>query len=347
MPVEGVRYIYKCAPPAKLTKLSCPIMRSSTMFAIALGLSALARSEDLDGMFHGGIDQPGIEYSKRPARDQVAQLNRRIQEGKVQLQFEQASGYLQSVLRTLHVPVESQLLVFSKTSIQRPLINPRNPRTIYFNDSVTVGWVRGSKSMELAAQDPQQGVIFYTLSQDRVDQPQFTRRDECLQCHDSFMTLGVPGVAVRSVFPAPDGMPMRQFDDYTPDHRSPMEHRWGGWYVTGQHGAMRHMGNAVVTNSGQPKSMVTAATLNVESLNGKFDPQGYLSSHSDIVALLVFEHQMHMMNLFTRVGWEVRVASYAGRKRLLRDTAKELVDYLLFIDEPPLAAKNSRRLGLC
>ncbi len=48
-----------------------------------------------------------------------------------------------------------------------------------------------------------------------------------------------------------------------------------------------------------------------------------------------------MMNLFTRVGWEIRVASYGGRKldvRLLRDTTKELVDYMLFIDEQPLAA---------
>jgi len=322
--------------------MSLSAMRGPTLFAIALSLSAVIAWGDLEGMFPGGIDQPGIEYSKRPVRDQVAELNRRIQEGKVQLQFEPVSGYLRSVLRTLNVPVESQLLVFSKTSIQRPLINPRNPRAVYFNDSVAVGWVRGSQSMELAAQDPQQGVIFYTLNQDRAAQPQFTRSDDCLQCHDSFMTLGVPGMAVRSVFPDTNGREMRELDDYTPDHTSPMEQRWGGWYVTGKHGSMRHMGNAVVTNPGQPMSMVTAATLNLESLAGKFDPKGYLSHHSDIVALLVFEHQMQMMNLFTRVGWEIRVASHAGRKpgaRLVRDTANELVDYLLFVDEPKLTAK--------
>ncbi len=55
-----------------------------------------------------------------------------------------------------------------------------------------------------------------------------------------------------------------------------MEERWGGWYVTGKHGSMRHMGNAVVTNASQPMSMVTSATLNVESLDGKFDSKGYL-----------------------------------------------------------------------
>jgi len=191
--------------------------RGSTLVAVALGFSLVAAfADDLDGMFPGGILQPGIEYTKRPVNDQVAELNRRIQEGKVRLQFEPVSGYLRSVLRTLNIPIESQLLVFSKTSIQRPLINPQNPRTIYFNDSVSVGWVRGSQSMELAAQDPKQGVIFYTLNQNRVDQPQFTHRDDCLPCHDSFMTLGVPGMAVRSVFPAPDGMPNRQLDDYIP-----------------------------------------------------------------------------------------------------------------------------------
>ncbi|HEY6393522.1 MAG TPA: hypothetical protein VIX89_19725 [Bryobacteraceae bacterium] len=317
-------------------------MRAPTLFAIVLSLSAVAAFGDLDGMFPGGIDQPGIEYSKRPVRDHVAELNRRIQEGKVQFQFEPVSGYLRSVLRTLNVPVESQLLVFSKTSIQRPLINPRNPRAVYFNDSVAVAWVRGSQSMEIAAQDPQQGVIFYTLNQDRAAPPQFTRQDDCLICHDSFMTVGVPGMAVRSVFPDRDGQPMRQLDDYIPDHTSPMEHRWGGWYVTGKHGSMRHMGNAVAANPGQPMSMVTPATLNLESLEGKFDPEGYLSRHSDIVALLVFEHQMHMMNLFTRVGWEVRVAAQAGRRlhaRVVRDTARELVDYLLFADEPKLTAR--------
>jgi hypothetical protein len=308
--------------------------RGPTLFAIALGLSAVTVYADLEGMFPGGILQPGIEYTKRPVRDQVDELNRHIQEGKVQLQFEPVSGYLRSVLRALNVPVESQLLVFSKTSIQRPLINPRNPRTIYFNDSVTVGWVRGSQSMEVAAQDPQQGVIFYTLNQARVDQPRFKRNDECLICHDSDMTIGVPGMAVRSVYPAPDGKPIKElYEDHNPDHRSPMEQRWGGWYVTGKQGSMRHMGNAVVTN---------AATLNLESLVGKFDPDGYLSSYSDIVALMVFEHQMHMMNLLTRVGWEIRVASQGGGKPdagLLRDMAKELVDYILFIDEPPLTAK--------
>jgi hypothetical protein len=327
-------------------------MRSPILLAITLSLSAVTAFGDLDGMLPGGHNQPAIEYSHRPAKDQVAELNRRMEEGKVQLQFEPVSGYLRSVLRALNVPVESQLLVFSRTNKFRNLTNPHNPRAIYFNDSVTVAWIRGLPSLEVAVQDPRQGVIFYALNENPLDQmlrifpgrqPRFRRDDMCLSCHHSDDTLGVPGMAVRSVYPAPDGKPTQEIDvDHPPDHRSSMERRWGGWYVTGKHGSMRHMGNAVVTNLAKPQSMATAATLNLESLKAKFDADGYLSSQSDIVALMVFEHQMHMMNLFTRVGWEIRVASHAGAKPdgdLLRETAVELVDYLLFVDEPSLAAK--------
>src|SRR5207249_3112757 len=73
--------------------------------------------------------------------------------------------------------------------------------------------------------------------------------------------------------------------------------------------------------------------LNLESLDGRFDTSAYLSSHSDVVALMVFDHQMAMMNLLTRVGWEARTGAPLG------DKVKELVDYLLFVDERPLPGK--------
>jgi len=88
------------------------------------------------------------------------------------------------------------------------------------------------------------------------------------------------------------------------------------------------------------------------SLDGKFDTSGYLTAQSDIVALTVFEHQMHMMNLLTRMGWEARVIEYrrtvpeAQRKAegddpsdktvSTEEAAKEVVDYMLFADEAPL-----------
>jgi hypothetical protein len=161
---------------------------------------------------------------------------------------------------------------------------------------------------------------------------------------------------VRSVFPGPDGNPMRELGDYITDDRSPVEQRWGGWYVTGKTGSIRHMGNAIVTDAARPESMVADQTLNLKSLEGKFDTDGYLSPYSDVVALMVFEHQMHMVNLFTRVGWEVRFALYQERTDkalrshgvtdgLLRDTARELVDYMLFVDEAPLVDKIQGNSG--
>jgi hypothetical protein len=326
-------------------------MRRCAVLAGGLIVTAIVAFGDLEGLFSAGRYHPAIGYDAWPARDTVAELNVEIQQGLAQLKFHGAQGYLESVLNALDVPTESQMVVFSKTSLMQGIINPRNPRSVFFNDSVAVAWVRGEPFVELAAEDPQKGVIFYTLTQTPVDQPRFIRRNDCLTCHESYASLGVPGMMVRSVFPAFDGSPVRSLGDYLSDHRSPFNERWGGWYVTGKDISVRHLGNAIVTNASQPDSIVTKETLSVESLKGEFDTDAYLSPYSDIVALMVFEHQMHAINLFTRVGWEVRFALYEARmrnalpglgntrepiSRLLADTAKELVDYLLFIDEAPI-----------
>ena len=128
----------------------------------------------------------------------------------MKLRFDDEHGYLSSVLEALDVPVQSQVLVFSKTSFQAPRISPRMPRALYFNDHVAVGFVRGGDVLEVASVDPRQGVVFYTLDQERTATPKFERRDTCLQCHQSGSTLGVPGLFVTSVYPEPSGMPLFQ-----------------------------------------------------------------------------------------------------------------------------------------
>jgi len=285
-------------------------------------------------------NHPAIAYATKPREDPVSELNRKIQTGQVQLTFDSQSGYLRSVLEALNVPIESQVAVFSKTSLQSSIIGPRNPRTIFFNDSVAVALAHGG-SIELAATDPQQGVIFYVLYQQQARKPEFRRTEECLGCHISSATLRVPGLAVGSVFPESDGTPVPGAPTFISDHRSPLEQRWGGWYVTGLSGATRHMGNAVVKNAGKPELMVAEDNLNLQSLRERFDTDPYLSPYSDIAALMVLEHQAHMTNLLTRVGWEVRVALFEKRQfqPLLQNRAKELVDYLLFVDEAALTAR--------
>jgi hypothetical protein len=308
----------------------------------------------LAGAFVASPDHPAIQYNTAPVTDPVAQLNRKIQDGKVQLKFEDARGYLRSALEALDIPIESQMLVFSKTSLQMHLIHPRNPRSIFFNDHVVVAWVPGEPFVEVAAEDPRQGVIFYGLNQARSDLPMFRRRDDCVTCHDSYSSLGVPGMLLRSVFPATDGTQLRQFGDTVSDHRTPLEERWGGWYVTAKQGPARHRGNAMVTDLERPEAIANEKG-NIQSLEGKFDTSRYLSHYSDIVALMIFEHQLHLINLFTRYGWDVRAASYeenlvsafatSGHPestltyRLLRDGAAEIADYMLFVDEAPLTAR--------
>jgi hypothetical protein len=322
---------------------SCRESRASSLrYAIllaglALGIVAVAFGDIQSGLVPDP-DDPAIAYGTRPTTDSISALNREIEAGRAKLKFDGEQGYLRSALEALHIPIESQIAVFSKTSVQAGLIDPHNPRTLFFNDSTVVGWVRGG-FIEVAAQDRQQGVIFYTLAQTPVDKPHFTRRDDCLSCHNSNDAAGVPGMLVRSQFTAPDGTTMRWLGSYVSDHRSPLEERWGGWYVTGKSGAIRHMGNAVVTNPDKPESMITDQTLNLESLHNKFNTDTYLSPYSDIVALMVFEHQMHMMNLFTRIGWQTRASLSRQHldKEALRESADELVDYMLFVDEAPLA----------
>ena len=259
------------------------------------------------------LDHPAIQYGYAPVHDAVASLD------TSQLKFEGPSGYLRSVLDGLHVPVESQIAVFSKTSLQAPLIEPNNPRMIFFNDSVAVGWMKGG-FIELAALDPRQGVQFYKLQQRPDARPRFQRGSpiECLRCHVGEATLEVAGMIVRSTYTAADGSPMLIYGGSVVDHRTPIEDRWGGWFVTGSLGTVRHMGNAVIGPQGDPKAM--------EPLHGNID--------SDVVALMVFNHQMHMINLITRIGWDARAG--VGK---LEDEAREFVDYLLFVDEAPLPGK--------
>jgi hypothetical protein len=310
---------------------------------------------DLNGSYLVPLDDEAIQYS-RPADDPVARLNQKIARGEVKLSFDDSHGYLRSVLQALNVPAESQLLVFSKTSFQASLISPAWPRALYFNDATVVGSVHSSEMLEFASVNPRGGVVFYTLDQEKADKPRFERRDEaCLQCHASQSTLGVPGLLVRSVYPEPSGMPMFRAGDYITDQRSPVQDRWGGWYVTGTHGAMTHMGNAVVRDRDHPEKLEGAAGWNVTDLKARFDTGAYLTPHSDIVALMTLEHQTRMTNLITRVGYEISIALNdqekfnkafgepagqvsASTHHRIDSAVEEMVKYMLFVDEAKLDA---------
>ena len=282
------------------------------------------------------LDHPAIAYRLTPPADPAALLNAQLLSGERQLAFDGPAGYLRSLLQVLDIPVESQMVVYSTTSLQGNRIRPGNPRAVYFNDSVAVAWVRGG-FIEVAAHDPRQGGMFYLLPQQPTPSPQLLRDNRCLSCHYSVAALGVPGFFARSIPTAATGAPMPWLGNATPDHRTPLEERWGGWYVTGTAGAP-HLGNLLVADPrAQELPARNAAPLG--TLEGRFPTQDYPSAHSDVVALLVFEHQARMMNLLTRIGWEARVREHERQPDAaeLRDITRELVDYLLFVDEAQLA----------
>ena len=308
---------------------------------IALGAGAAAMGQLTERPLVQALAHPAIEYATRPTADPVVELNRRIDAGGARIAFDADTGYLRSVLDALHVPIASQMLVMSKTGVQGLHTGPENPRAIFFNDAVTVGYILGAPLLELAVHDPQQGVVLYTVDQKPQARAQFDRPSSCLRCHVAYNTLHVPGLVLRSVFIAPDGLPLSQFGSYDADDRTPFAKRWGGWYVTGRHGALRHLGNAILAKGDAPDTIAFDRTANRTSIDS-FDAHGYLSPLSDIAALMVFEHQSHMTNLITRIGWEARIAAYEHRLDLasapLADGVRELVDYLLFVDEQPLTA---------
>ena len=112
-----------------------------------------------------------INYRSNDLHDPVARLEKRLEDGKALLAYEPDHGYLRSVLQLLDVPIDSQTLVFSKTSFQYPKISTAHPRALYFNDDVYVGWVQGGPIMEVASADPKLGGVFYTLEQKQTDHP--------------------------------------------------------------------------------------------------------------------------------------------------------------------------------
>ena len=315
---------------------------SFVAWAVALA-AALAQPRTL---FPGTIDQhPAIDYRGSALTDPVTVLQRDLSSGRTTIDFEGRQGFLRSVLAQLNVPIESQVLLFSKTGIQHPFTNPANPRALYFNDRVVVGYIPGAPVLELASQDPRQGVVFHTLQQDPGlgTVPKFTRPDRCLTCHLSANSLGVPGILVRSMFTDVTGRTRPSLGSAIVDHRTPLEQRWGGWYVTGTHGAATHMGNAMVTDAmTRGEDAVTAATLNRTTLDARVDAAAYPLPTSDIAALMVFDHQGHAVNLLTRLGWETRIAVAESRLDLatgeLAQLVRETADYLAFSNEARLTA---------
>ena len=244
--------------------------------------------------------------------DPVALLNRRIERGEVKLRYTPERGYLPSLLKELAIPVSSQMLVFSKTSLQTDRISSSTPRAVYFNDDVYVGWIPDSPMMEVASVDPRYGTVFYTLPQSETKTPSFVRLEQpCISCHGSVSEdVPAPLLLMMSSDMNEAGDLVKQFLLTT--DRSPFSERWGGWYVTGMAGEAKHMGREIPANT-----------------------KRYLTSHSDVVALMLLAHQAEVHNRISETSHKARTA---GGSAGLAAAVEPLVKILLFSGETPLAA---------
>jgi hypothetical protein len=301
-----------------------------------------------------------IYYRSENLSDPVARLQRELDDGNVSLQYEPEHGYLRSVLKLLSVPIDSQTLVFSKTSFQYKKISPEHPRALYFNDDVYIGSVHEGKAIEVISFDPMQGAIFYLLDERRIDRPTFQRAElDCTQCHIAAGTRGIPGVLLRSIYPTATGTQAVNTRSYITDQDSPLSERWGGWYVTGKLNSHPNMSNSVVESKPASDAAAQADALKLIGLSGsQFDSSTYLIPDSDVVAHLVLAHQTQMHNLITLTNYKTRLALYAEAAKdktaglptdpPLSDSARQqferpveqLLRYLLFANEAPLAGSG-------
>jgi hypothetical protein len=317
------------------------LLKASTHVMTARAVLAMTLTHfSLQGTAATGSDAPSPERETQDESKIVATQQHLLESGVVTFEWREGHGYLESVLEAFEVPLSSQLLVFSKTSQLRDHISPQNPRAVYFNDEVYVAWVPGTPHIEIAAVEPKVGSVFYMLEQNKNQAAKIESSVQCLECHTSNRNLSIPGPIVRS-FPTDSiGAIERNNGVSAVNHTTPLKYRWGGWYATGKT-KMPHRGNRFgATNKAEKNS------VSLTDLKPFLDTKKYPTDSSDMVALLVLEHQAHMQNLITRLDQDAVIAMKRdGNIHSLRDNATQFLKYLLFIDEAPIESPISGNTG--
>ncbi|NKB32748.1 MAG: hypothetical protein GKR91_06585 [Pseudomonadales bacterium] len=290
-------------------------------------------------------EYPVMNYGTASLHDAITTLQTRIDRGEINLEFNPERGYLDSTLKALNISTTSQLLVFSRTSLQQPLISPQAPRAIYFNDNVYVAWVQESGLLEVASMDPNLGPVFFTLSQVDTEQPRFNREFRlCLRCHDSLSLTGggTPRFMMSSNYTGTAGQLVSHEGSIMTTSRTPIRNRWGGWYVSGFHGEQRHLGNVLIETADDISDENLARMGNQETLVELTDTDPYILPYSDIVALLVIEHQIEVQNKIARTNFYARTLFSEEEldatevEQALDVLSEELVQSLFMVGQPAL-----------
>lgn len=324
--------------------------RSSLIGRCAIGLLAAACSvlagceaevESAQAELPYAVEYPAIAYAATTPGGRAGRLAGRVRNGDARLTHLGERGYLDSVLQELEIDPSSQVLVFSRTSLQVGLIRPATPRAIYFNDDSYVAWVPGAGSLEISSYDPELGPVFFTFSQDAAVNPVMDRElGRCLRCHDTYGLTGggVPRFLLGSGYTDTDGELVSHEAWILTSQATPLRSRWGGWYVTGEHGDQVHLGNIVVERAEDLQDLEALRVGNVSELSGLFDATDYLTPQSDIVALLVLEHQVEVQNLISRLRFESAGLEADEASAALGEHVEALVEAMLMVDEVSLTS---------
>ncbi len=331
-----------------------------SMGLLLSGLPVAGQSNDNSSSPYGSdsdtesdIEYGVMRYSSTARTDPIATIETGNNSG---LKFHADRGYLDALLESLKISPASQVLVFSRTSLNIANITPKTPRAIYFNDTTYIAMVPGSGVLEIASMDPHLGPVFYTLEQNAESTPRFVQETgQCLRCHDSYSMTGggVPRFILGSGYTGANGNLVSHEGWILTDTSTPLESRWGGWYVTGKHGKQVHLGNIAVNDPADLFQLESLRIGNVTSLDTLLNTDPYPAKTSDIVALMVIEHQVEVQNLITRVNYDIRSALNGNPEllagsgqdinkipevvaRLINDISAPLIGALLMADEVPL-----------
>lgn len=311
-------------------------LRSTIAVLLMLPFTGLTGETDTDANPFD-LDHPAHNYWKRPLEDNFSRMVGDLNSGKIALDRSGELPFLRSLLEHFDIPVESQLQVFSTTSLQLRFISPRNPRAIYFNEDISIGFIPGGR-IEVISLDPQAGAIFHIFDIPRGNGPiNFERSNRCMNCHGGTETRDIPGLLLKSSLPGPTGGTLRSFRDERHGHDIPFEERFAGWHVTGKHGIKNHQGNMI---GKMWKGEFSSETF----LPGdKSDLDKYPVPTSDILPHLLFEHQAGFTNRVLEATYLARFFDHENGGNLTPEQGEQLDEladgiarYTLFADEAPL-----------
>jgi hypothetical protein len=282
------------------------------------------------------FDQPPHDYWQRSLTDRFTRLKREIEAGRVTLDSGgDEKAFLLSLLKALDVPATSQMLLFSTTSLQLRLITPSNPRALFFNEDVYVGYIPRGR-IEIVSVDPALGGIYYIFDIPRGAEPLHAERsNRCMNCHAAEDTANVPGLVIKSVIPGIRGGSLDSYRHSETGHGVPLKERFGGWYLTGAENFAPHLGNAIgqFSAAGMTKIPIEPGT--------RFDYARYPVANSDVLPQLLHEHQIGFVNRAVAATYHTRALLAKGPLddagiTDLNTQAREFTRYLLFADEVPL-----------